>query len=384
MINQRFLQALCCIVCFLIVASFSHLQADEYWIYFGTYTGGESKGIYVAKFNSENGQISNLEVAAEIGNPSFLAVHPTRPLLYSANENGEFQGKKTGSIAAFQIDTATGKLTKLNEQSSEGSAPCHLIVDREGKNVLVANYVGGNAAVLPIQEDGSLKTASSIVQHTGESVNKQRQEGPHAHSINLDSSGKFAFVADLGIDKVMIYKFDSLTGTLTANEPAAVNLDAGSGPRHFAFHPNGKFAFVINELTSTLTAMSYEPEKGELKSLDSASTLPTNFMKGNSTADVHVHPTLDIVYGSNRGADSIAIFSFDQGTGKLKLIGNQPTMGATPRNFQIDPTGKYLLAENQDTSNVVVFQITKSGSLLKTNFNVKVPRPVCIQFVKKS
>lgn len=356
----------------------------KYRVYFGTYTrgGGGSQGIYQAVLDMKTGKLSEPEVAAETVNPSFVAIHPSNRYLYSVGEVENLgDRKRTGGVNAFAIDPTNGRLVFLNQQESGGAGPCHLIVDPEGKNVLVANYGGGSAAVLPIQDGGQLAEASDFEQHEGSSVNPQRQEGPHAHSINLDPMGKRAFVADLGLDKVLIYEYDPVKGQLTPNDPASAELAPGAGPRHFAFHPSGNFAFVINELSSTLTAFRYDADTGAMSEADTASTLPADFDGDNTTAEVRVHPNGKFVYGSNRGHDSIAMFRFDESTGKLTLIGNEPTGGQTPRNFNLDPTGQYLLAANQANDLVVVFQVDPETGKLTAVDRKRVPSPVCVRFL---
>jgi 6-phosphogluconolactonase len=248
--------------------------------------------------------------------------------------------------------------------------------------VLVANYSGGSVSVLPIREDGTLGAATAFVQHEGSGADQRRQQGPHAHSINLDAANRFAFVADLGLDKIMIYRFDPAAGTLAANDPAWATLAPGSGPRHFAFHPSGKFAYVINEMKSTLTAFRYEAARGALDELQTVSTLPAGPVEGNTTAEVQVHPTGKFVYGSNRGHDSIAVFAVDAASGRLKLVQNESTQGKTPRNFGIDPTGHFLLACNQGSNSIVGFRIDQqTGELTPTGQKLEVPSPVCVKFM---
>lgn len=356
-------------------------SAKEAWVFFGTYTGGNSKGIYRARIDLSSGALSDLQLAAEVENPSFLALHPNGKFLYAAGEVSKFKGEAGGAVSAFALDRKTGKLTLLNQQSSRGAGPCHLVVDRAGKNVLVANYGGGSVAVLPIDEDGRLREASSFVQHKGSSINRQRQEAPHAHSINLDAAGAFAVVADLGLDKLLVYRFDAEQGHLTPNDPPYNAVAPGAGPRHFAFHPNGRLAYAINELHSTLTALAYDAKRGTLKEIETVSTLPEP-VKGNSTAEVQVHPSGKFVYGSNRGHDSLAIFAVDQETGRLTSRGHQSTGGKTPRNFGIDPTGAFLLAANQSSDTVVVFRIDpETGKLTPTGQSLEVPKPVCVKFL---
>jgi 6-phosphogluconolactonase len=370
----------------LITGAWSDVRAGEsktMWVYVGTYTQGKSQGIYRFDLDMASGKLSGRALAAKTVNPSFLAIHPSRPHLYAVGEVDDSSGKKVGGVSAFAIDPKSGGLKLLNQQSSGGAGPCHLVVDRTGKNALAANYGGGSACCLPISEGGKLGEAI-VVQHKGYSVNKQRQEAPHAHSINLDPANRFAFVADLGLDKVMIYRFDSAKGTLTANDPPAGIVKPGAGPRHFAFHPNGRFAYVINELHNTVDAFTYDPDKGALKNLQTIGTLPEGFKKASYTAEVVVHPSGKFLYGSNRGHDSIAVFSVDPETGKLTAVGHQAHKIKTPRNFAIDPTGKYLLVANQDSASIIVFRIDPgTGNLTPTGNEAEVPMPVCIRMMPR-
>ena len=351
-------------------------------VYFGTYSRGtKSKGIYVADVDLLAGTIANVRVAAESDNPSFVAIHPNGKWLYAACEVADFAGTKAGSVAGFSIDAETGKLTLLNHQSTQGGAPCHLVVDRSGKCVLSANYGGGSVCVHPLETDGKLGKATSFVQHQGKSVDPRRQEAPHAHSINVDPANRFAFAADLGLDLVLSYHFDADKGTLAANPSGNAKLKPGAGPRHFAFRPDGRFAFTNNEIHSTVTALKYDAEHGALTEVNTVSTLPAGFTGNNSTAECQAHPNGRFVYVSNRGHNSIAIFSVDGESGKLTHVGNESTQGKTPRNFSIDPTGTLLLAENQASDNVVVFRIDgATGKLSATGCTVEVPSPVCAKF----
>jgi 6-phosphogluconolactonase len=330
------------------------------------------------------GKLSTPELAVTTTNPSFLAIHPGHRLLYSVGEMESFQSKRTGAVSAFSIDSATGKLTMLNQQPSGGGGPCHLVVDKAGKNVLVANYGGGSVAALPIGTDGKLGEATAFIQHTGSSVNPQRQKEPHAHSINLDAANRFAFAADLGLDQVLVYKFTANTGALVPNDPPFATVNPGAGPRHFAIHPSQRFAYVINEMQCTVTAFKYEARRGKLSRLQTISTLPegVSVRPEFSTAEVQVHPSGKFLYGSNRGHDSIAVFAINGRSGQLTLIENQPTQGKTPRNFGIDPTGEYLLAANQNSDTVVVFRIdSKTGRLMPTGQSVEVGAPVCVKIL---
>lgn len=370
----------------LAAGAASSVRADdastEYLVFVGTYTGGASEGIYSFRFNAETGECGDVQLAAEVTNPSFLALHPNGELLYAVNEVETNDGQKGGAVAAFRIDRDGGKLELLNQSSTIGAGPCHLVVDSTGRFVLVANYGGGSVASLPIGEDGRVGKAVSFIQHTGSSVNPQRQQAPHAHSINLDAANRFAMAADLGLDKVFVYRFDEQTGELSLNDPPAAEVEPGSGPRHFAFHPSGKFAYVINEMLLTVTAFEYNPEQGRLNPIQVISTLPRDVQDGDSTAEVLVHPSGKFLYGSNRGHDSLAIFRIDEETGKLSVVGHQSTEGKTPRNFFIDPSGRWLFAENQGSDTVVLFEVNQeTGELTKTGTMLEVGAPVCIRML---
>jgi 6-phosphogluconolactonase len=349
------------------------------WVYVGTYTQGKSQGIYRFNLDLGAGKLTPAGVTPGVNNPSFLAIHPNRRFLYAVIEIDNFGGQKSGAVSAFAIDAKTGNLTLLNQQPSRGGGPCHLTVDKGGKCVLVANYGGGSVAALPIEADGRLGAPTAFIQHEGKSANPRRQEGPHAHCILLDQANRLAFAADLGLDKILVYRFDAAKGTLVAHNPPAASVAAGSGPRHFAFHPSGRYAYVINELASTVTAFRYDSRKGALETLQTISSLPSGFSGNNSTAEIAVHPSGKFLYGSNRGHNSIVIYAIDEATGRLTLVGHQPTQGKTPRNFAIDPTGNYLLAANQDSDSIVVFRIDgKTGQLQPTGQSVEVPMPVCV------
>jgi 6-phosphogluconolactonase len=360
-----------------------HPEAQKYRVYIGTYTNTASRGIYLLELDLASGALTPRGLAGESVNPSFLAVHPSRRFLYAVGETGEFNGQKSGAVSAFTIDAASGTLSLLNQQPSRGQGPCYATVDRAGKNVLVANYGSGSVACLPIGGDGRLAPASSFVQHEGTSIDPQRQKEPHAHSINLDVANRYAIAADLGLDKLLVYRFDPASGSLTRNDPPFARVAPGSGPRHFAFHPDGRHAYVINEMLCTVTAFDYDPERGELSEIQTLSTLPEGpRAKNYSTAEVQVHPSGRFVYGSNRGHNSIAIFAVDTASGRLRPAGHQATEGKTPRNFGIDPTGRYLLAANQDSGTVVCFRIhPQSGQLQPTGQVAEVPRAVCVKFI---
>lgn len=354
----------------------------EFFVYIGTYTSGKSEGIYIGKMDLSSGELKLLKSVKGLTNPSYLAIDPHNQYLYSVNEVGKFEGKPGGAISAFSINQKTGDLTFLNNQPTKGSAPCYIVVDKSGKFVLSANYGDGNVSVFSIMSDGKLGPMTDFIQHKGSGLDPKRQKSPHAHCIVMSPDNRFTFSADLGIDKIMVYKFDAQKGKLTPNDTPFAQLAPGAGPRHFTFHPNEKYAYVINELNSTLIAFAYDETNGILKEIQTVSTLPEGFKDNNYPADVHVSSSGDFIYGSNRGHDSIVIFSIDKNTGKLSLVGHESTQGKWPRNFAIDPTGRFLLAENQNSDTVVPFQIdNQTGKLIPTGNITNVPAPVCIQMI---
>ncbi|HEY2828316.1 MAG TPA: lactonase family protein [Pirellulales bacterium] len=352
-------------------------------VYVGTYTGRNSQGIYQFDLDLATGKPGPLELAGEAANPSFLTIAPGGKFLYAVSETtgGGGGAKKEGAVNAFAVDPVTGKLTLLNQESSRGQGPCHVSVDRAGKFALTTNYSSGSVTVLPINADGTLGASTAFDQHEGSGPMKGRQEGPHAHSVNMDPANRFAIVCDLGLDKVFVYRLGG-DGTLTPNDPPTAQVAPGSGPRHFTFHPNGKFAYVVNEMGSTVTAFNWDADKGMLTEIQTISTLPDGVsMPNNTTAEVQVHPNGKFLYASNRGHDSIAMYSLDPATGKLTSMGEVPSGGKTPRNFAIDPSGTWLLAAHQNTNNICVFHIdSSSGKLEPTEYSVQVSHPVCVKF----
>ena len=349
-------------------------------LYVGTYTSGKSKGIYLFRFDKDTGELKQFKAVHAI-NPSFVTVAQTAGHLYAVNEVSQFGGKSSGAVSAFAIDAKTGDLRFLNQQPSAGADPCHLIVDRTGQYVLVANYSGGNIAVLPIEKDGRLGPATDVAQHKGSSVNRERQEGPHAHCILLDRSNTHAFAVDLGLDKIMIYQFDASHGKLRSNKQPSVSVKPGAGPRHFTLHPSQKYAYVINELNSSVTAFAYNAAAVTLTEIQTVSTLPGDYSGPNSCAELVVSSSGKFLYGSNRGHDSIVSFAIDQRTGSLSYIEHVATQGRTPRNFTIDPTGAFLLVANQNSNTIVTFRIDRNtGKLKPTGQIAYVPSPVCLQF----
>ncbi len=358
----------------------STVYAESMPVYFGTYTSGRNaaEGIYRSVLDTETGELAAPALAAEAKNPSFIEIQPGGKFLYAVSESGP-----AGTVSAFAIDPDTGNLKLLNSRPSGGSGPCHVNIDHTGRNVLVTNYNSGSVSVIPIKSDGSLAEPTCFVQHEGSSINPQRQKGPHAHSINVSPDNRFAFVADLGLDKIMIYKLDVEKGTIAANDPAFAKVKPGAGPRHFTFGADGKHAYVINELDGTVTAFTYEPVSGTLTEIQTVTTLPDGFEGSSSCAEVRVHPSGRFLYGSNRGHDSIAVYRIDPAKGTLTFVEHERADIKTPRNFNIDPTGKFCLVANQGGNSVVVFRIDqKTGALEPTGNKISVGRPVCIRFLQ--
>ena len=351
-------------------------------VYVGTYTWNESEGIYVYSLDNSSGTLTYESKQTGLENPTFLTIESRRRYLYAVSEIHEFDGQPGGVVSAFEIDPASGELNYLNRQPSGGAEPCHLSVDATGNYVLVANYTGGSVAVFPIRENGELGDICDLVHHEGSSVNEERQTDPHPHSVMIDSTNRYVFVPDLGIDKVMIYKLELDNGKLIPNAQASVQVQAGAGPRHFDFHPSLKFAYVINELDSTLTAFAYDESNGSLDKIQSISTLPDDFEGASHCADVHVHPSGKFIYGSNRGHDSITMFRIAEESGLLTFLGCESTQGRTPRNFVMDSTGSYLYAANHDSDNIVTFQIDgETGRLKSTGKIAAAPTASCLKIV---
>jgi 6-phosphogluconolactonase len=379
---RRSLQGLVVLLSLITMSSAKDSPKNSYLLYVGTYTEKDSKGIYAYRFDTASTKLTPLGLAAETTNPSFLAIDPSGRFLYAVNEVQNYKGASSGAVSSFGIDQQNAKLSPLNEVPSRGADPCYITFDKTGKFALIANYTGGSVAVFPVRPNGDIGESSAFVQHTGSSINKERQAGPHAHWIETTPDNRFAIAVDLGLDKLLVYRFDATKGSLTPNDPPYASLDPGAGPRHLAFHPNGKLAYVVNELQSTITAFTYDPSGGTLQKLNTISTLPKNFTGANDTAEIHVHPSGKFLYASNRGHDSIALFSIDGRTGALTLVDHFPTQGKTPRDFDIDPTGKFLFVANQGTNNIVVFRIDlNNGKLTPTGQILQVPSPVCLKFV---
>ena len=382
---------LLCIFPFLLLLpawGSSAKRHTKYFVYVGTYTeeGSTSKGIYAYRFDSQSERLTPIGLAAETINPSFLAVHPSHRFIYAVNEVSNYKGQKSGAVSAFAVDRVTGKLTLLNQVASRGGDPCYISLDKTGKYVLVANYAGGSVAVFPMLEDGRLGETSSLVQHSGHGTNPERQEGPHAHSIDVAPDNRFAVVDDLGLDETLVYGFDTAQGSLVAANAGEngriAKADPGAGPRHLAFHPSGRFAYVINEMQSAVSAFRYDPAAGELQKLQTISSLPKDFSGHDESAEIQVHPSGKFLYASNRGPDSITVFTIDANKGTLTPVEYVSTRGQSPRSFEIAPNGSLLFAQNEKSDNIVLFRINgRTGRLTPTGKVLEVAQPVCVKFV---
>ncbi len=362
-----------------MLASFS--SAADQWAYFGTYTKGESKGIYSASFDSGTGEVGEIRLAVELENPSFLVIHPNETVLYAVSEVKDSKGG--GSVSAFKISRDTGELVFLNRQPTKGGAPCHASMDAKGQCLLVANYLGGNVISYSIDREGKISEPRSLIQHQGSSVNKRRQQEPHAHSINPGSGDRFAYAADLGADKVFVYRLNPEMGTLESS--GAVSASPGAGPRHMAIHPGGKFVYAINELDLTVTAYRCNPDDGSLASFQKIGTLPENQENVGSTAEVRIHPNGKFLYGSNRGHNSIVVYRIDQEDGKLTKLQVESVRCEVPRNFNFDLSGKFLFAAGHKSNLVTLFNLNQETGLLEfTGTEFPVASPVCIKLVNRT
>lgn len=368
-------------------------MASELFMYVGTYTEsikfgtgdifeGKGKGIYSFRVDLATGKLEQIGCTEGVINPSYLAIHPSGTSLYAVNEMKEYEGAASGSVSSFALDRSSGKLMLLNKQPSYGTDPCHILVDGSGKNVIVANFASGSFSSYPILPDGSLAEAATTIQHQGTSIDQNRQTGPHAHSVLLDENNRFAYVADLGMDRIMIYKWKADRCKFTPASQPWFPVKPGAGPRHFALHPTGKYLYLINELDSTIAGYERDRTTGALHEIQIVTTLPTDFPGQNSCADLHLTPDGNFLYGSNRGHNSLVIYRVDPKTGLLRFIGHESTGGKTPRNFAIEPSGNYLYAANQDSGTIVHFTIDRNeGTLQATGDVTEVPTPVCIQFL---
>ncbi len=360
----------------LFVASSIFAQAfgADHLVYFGTYTGAKSKGIYVSHFDTGTGNLTAPKLAAEVARPSWVTAHPSGRFLYAVSELGN-----DSTITGYSIDRASGNLTKLNSVLSGGSAACHLAINKPASLIYVANYGNGTVAAFRLSKDGTLGERTALIQHQGSSVNQRRQRGPHAHAVVLAPDGKFLMVPDLGTDQYIVYNAGA-DGSLTPFETGSPKVKPGSGPRHFAFHPNGKLGYGLNEMGSSVTGFNYDG-KGALREIETISTLPVGFQEESNSAEIEVDTAGRFLYASNRGHDSITVFAIDRGKGTLTEVQRIPTQGKTPRNFKIDPSGKFLLAANQNSDNVVVFSRDVTSGRLTGGQVLEVFSPVSIEFL---
>lgn len=369
------------------------MSPDAPFVYVGAYTEpsehGRAAGISVFHMEPSSGALTQVRIIAGVVNPSFLAIDPPRRYLFAVNETAMHDGQPGGGASAFALDDTNGNLTPLNQQPTHGTFPAHLTVDPTGAYLLVANYGSGNVAVYPIGAGSDLGAMSDLVQNSGSGPNTARQAGPHAHMITFDPSGRFALLVDLGIDQTLIYRLDTTTGKLNAHditvdgvtEQACGQAAPGAGPRHIAFHPTNRYAYVINELGSTIDAFAWDAARGTLGHRQTVSTLPADFAGTNSGAEIVVHPSGRFLYGSNRGHNSIATFAIDVASGHLTALGHEPTQGKNPRSITLDPTGAFLLAANQDSDSIVTLRIDQSTGMLTATGNItQTPTPVCLLF----
>jgi len=358
-------------------------SAKEYRFYIGTYTRKGSEGIYTGVLDARRGSLRLEGRPASVKNPSFLCMSPCGQHLYSVSEVADMGGRPTGAVSALSLDPTGDGPVLLNSSPSGGKGPCYVSVDRTGRTVLVANYRGGSVAALPVRPDGSLGEAASVIQHEGSGVHPGRQEGPHAHSITVSPNNRFAYAADLGIDKLVAYRLDPEQSLLQAIPSATPTVTPGSGPRHTAFHPSLSCAYLVNELSNTVTVFDWDAESGGLREKQTVNTLPAGYDGETTAADIHCTPDGKYLYASNRGHDSLAVFRISDDDGTLTPRGHVPCGGKTPRNFAVDPSGRWLLCANQDSDNIVLFRITvETGMLEPVGSELTVSMPVCIHFCR--
>lgn len=351
-------------------------RVPDYLVYIGTNINSEAENtIFLYRLNPTTGALTQVSGLKGGASPTYLTLDAKRRHLYAVNETNEYQGAKSGAVSAFAVDQKTGGLTRLSQQPSQGASPCYISLDRTEKAVLVANYVGGNVSVLPVEADGRVGTPTAMDQHQGSGPHKN-QTGPHAHCFLTDPTNKYAFAVDLGTDKVYGYNLAPATGKLTSKPEPAFTAAPGAGPRHLTFHPDGRHAYLINELNSTVTALAYDAAQGSFRELQTVSTLPAGFEGPNSCADIHVSPDGKFLYASNRGHNSIAVFSIDSSS-NLTLVQHESTQGKTPRNFTLDPAGRLLLVGNQNSNNVVTYYIDQqTGKVRPTGQSIEIPSPM--------
>ena len=359
------------------------MQAEnQVYVYVGSYSPKEKEGIHAFAMDAASGELRAIESVSGFVNPSFLAIHSQSGCLYAVNESSDTDGAASGAVSAFRIDRATGRLSFLNRRLSGGPGPCHLSVDHAGSCVMVANYVGGNVSLLPIRSNGELDAATSTIQHKGSSVHPQRQTRPHAHSIAPDPTDRYALAADLGLDQVLVYRIDADSKRLVPHSVPHIPVQPGAGPRHLDFHPSGRYVYVINEIGNTVMVFTYDADNGVLEHTQTVPSLPSDFHGTSHTADIHVLPGGRFLYGSNRGHDSLCVYSINQDTGMCTPIGHTSTGGRTPRGFAIDPSGSFVFAANQDSDTIVCFRVDgQTGELTSTGATTRVPKPSCVKFL---
>ncbi|HYH16494.1 MAG TPA: lactonase family protein [Flavisolibacter sp.] len=361
----------------IAVTGISLLSQAQYTLLVGTYTSGKNQGIYVYDFASNTGD-ALLRDSVKSSNPSFLAVAPNDRYVYAVNEDGSDKGG--GKVSAYSFSESGKKLSFINQQPSMGDHPCYITVDRKNRWVVVGNYSSGNLSVLPIAPDGGVGSSVTNMQHQGQSINQNRQKAPHVHATVFSPDNKYLFVPDLGIDQIVVYGFNAKTGMIKPKKNH-IKVTAGSGPRHLDFHPSGKWAYLAQELSGTVTVFKHE--KGNLVEQQVISMLPADYSGAATSADIHVSPNGKFLYASNRNtSNTIAIFKINPADGSLELVGHQSTMGKAPRNFNFDPTGKLLLVANQETNNIVIFNVNSdTGLLTYSGKQIEVPNPVCIKWI---
>ena len=374
------------IIILILTAGFTNMKIsseNKEYIYVGTYNEDNKPGIFVFEFDRKEGSMSLVQEVGGMGSPSYLEIHPSGKYIYSVNRSSVIPDKKWGSVSSYKIDPANGTISHLNDQPTQGSESCHVSIDSKGRLVFVSNYSTGNLSVFPVSADGSLGKFSDTEQHTGNSINESRQKQPHVHQSIVSPNDKFLYVSDLGIDKVKVYSIDFDKNTLTGLPGSDGLVEKGSGPRHSVVHENQKFAYVINELASTVTAFKIDPANGGLTPYQNITTVPKDYKEVNYCADIHIDPSGQFLYGSNRGHNSLAIFKIDQVSGELTNVGFQSTFGEWPRNFLIDPKGEFIFVANQNSNNIVLFRRDpESGKLSKIEKEIIVPKPVCLKILE--
>ena len=363
------------------ILGYGDASPEKFLLFVGTYKDHGGKGIYADRFDAVAGQLAPLGLAVESAEPSFLAIAKSGKFLYAVNEIVNYNGQPAGAVSAFAVQRESGKLSLLNQVSSRDEGPAHITLDRSGNYALVSNYERGSVAVFPVLPDGRLGESSAFVRHTGSSLNLERQSGPHAHAIAVSPDNRFVVVADLGLDQLLVYRFDAVHGSL-GSEPQIVKTAPGAGPRHLVFDANGRFLYLVTEMASTVVTYSYDAPTGQLHQLQTVSLLPQGYSGRTEAAEIEIHPSGKFLFASNRGPDNITVFAIDPKQGTLTLVETVSTRGRTPRHFALDPTGSWLLAANQDSDEIVVFHLNPdTGHLVPTGQVLQVPSPACIRFV---